>query len=108
MSNWGWRWIGADSQEPLEFEMALAGASVTVAYYLQNQAALDAAGPISIVDGAAPIAAHFDELNADPEVTSITLSGVGGNVLTLTLAQALNDTHALAALASLAHLTASP
>ncbi len=91
-----------DSQEPLEFEMALAGASVTVAYYLQNQAALDAAGPVSIVDGVASIAAHFDELDADPEVTSITLSGVGGNVLTLTLAQALNDTHALAALASLA------
>ena len=79
--------------------MAVAGTSVTVAYYLRNQAALDAAGAVSIVDGAVHVAAHLDELNADPQVTSITLSGVGGNVLTLTLAQALNDTHALAALA---------
>ncbi len=78
--------------------MALAGASVTVDYYLNNKAALDAAGPVSIVDGAAHVAAHFDELNADPQVSSISLSGVGGDVLTLTLAQALNDVHALAVL----------
>ncbi|HXZ14716.1 MAG TPA: hypothetical protein VEH77_01855, partial [Roseiarcus sp.] len=78
----------------------MADAPVTVADYLQNKAALDAAGPVSIVDGAASIAAHLDDLNADPNVTSITLSGVGGNVLTLTLAQTLADTHALAALAT--------
>ena len=57
--------------------MTVAVASVTVASYLKNQSALDAAGPVSIVDGAASIAAHFDELNADPQVTSIALSGVG-------------------------------
>ena len=79
--------------------MTVAGASATVVHYLQNKAALDAAGPVSIVDGVASIAAHFDELNADPQVTSIALSGVGGNGLALTLAQALNDTHAIAALA---------
>ena len=72
-------------------------------YYLQNKAALDAAGPVSIVDGAAHIAAHLDELNADPHVTSISFSGplgANGTPLTLTLAQALNDTHALAAFTS--------
>ena len=78
--------------------MTVAVASVTVASYLHNQSALDAAGRVSIVDGAASIAAHFDELNADPQITAIGLSGAGGNVLTLTLAQTLNDTHALAAL----------
>src|SRR5271165_4120168 len=91
--------IGDGFVQTLELEMVKAAPSVTVAYYLQNKAALDAAGPVSIVDGAASIAAHLDELNADPRVTSIALSGVGGNVLTLTLAQVLNDTHALAALA---------
>jgi hypothetical protein len=87
----------------LEFAMGLAGAPVTVAYYLQNKAALDAAGAVSIVDGAAHVAAHLDELNADPQVTSISLSGplhANGAPLTLTLAQALNDTHALAAFSS--------
>ena len=81
--------------------MAEAGAPspITVSYYLQNRGALDAAGAVSIVDGAAHVAAHLDELNADPHVTTISLSGTGGNALTLTLAQALNDTHALAALA---------
>ena len=79
--------------------MAVAGTPVTVAHYLRYQAALDAAGAVSIADGAVHVAAHLDELNADPQVTSILLSGAGGNVLTLTLAQALNDTHALAALA---------
>src|SRR5271165_4850423 len=96
-------WPAAESapylQEPLEFGMALAGASVTVDYYLNNKAALDAAGPVSIIDGAAHVAAHLDELNADPQLSSISLSGVGGNVLTLILAQALNDIHALAVLA---------
>src|SRR5271165_3712801 len=78
--------------------MVLAGASVTVNYYLNNKAALDAAGRVSIVDSAAHIAAHLDELNIDPQVSSISLSGVGGNALTLTLTQVLNDTHALAVL----------
>ncbi len=50
----------------LEFAMVLAGAPATVAYYLQNKAALDAAGAVSIVNGAAHIAAHLDERNADP------------------------------------------
>ena len=87
----------------LEFAMGLAGAPVTVAYYLKNKAALDAAGAVSIVDGTAHIAAHLDELNADPQVTSISFSGpldANGTPLTLTLAQALNDTHALAAFTS--------
>jgi len=86
---------------------SVAPSSVTVAYYLQNKTALDATGPVSIVDGASHVAAHFDELNADPEVTSIALNGVGGDVLTLTLAQTLNDTHALGALNPRARPTAT-
>ncbi|HXZ16725.1 MAG TPA: hypothetical protein VEH77_12270 [Roseiarcus sp.] len=77
---------------------ATANAQVTVAYYLANKALLDAAGNISIVDGASHVAAHFDQLNADPAITSIALNGVGGEVLTLTLAQTLKDTHAVGAL----------
>ena len=78
--------------------MTVASASVRVGSYLKNIATLDAAGTVSIVDGAASIAAHLDELDSDPQVMLITLSGVGGNVLTLTLSQVLHDARALAAL----------
>ena len=91
--------------------MALASASVTVTYYLQNKAALDAAGPFSIADGAASIAAHLDELNADPNVASISFPGppfpANGTALTLTLAQVLNDTRALSLFTSTACIAAT-
>lgn len=74
--------------------MDLAGAPATVAY-LQNKAALNAARVISVVDAPAHIAAHLDELNSDPRAFSGPLSA-DSTRLTLTLAQALNDTHALA------------
>jgi hypothetical protein len=68
---------------------------VTVAYYLANQAALDALGAIAIADSAAKVSANIDALNADTLVTSIALTGSGEQVLTLTAAEVLNDTRAL-------------
>ena len=71
---------------------------VTVAYYLANQAALDAAGTIAIADTAANVSANINALNADAQVTAITLTGTGKPTLALTVAQALNDTNALGAI----------
>ena len=71
---------------------------VTVAYYLAHQAALDAAGTIVIADTAADVSASINALNADDEVTAITLTGTGRPTLALTVAQALNDTNALGAI----------
>ena len=68
---------------------------VTVAAYLANQAALDATGNIAIADTAADVSASFNTLNADAHVTAITLTDTGTPTLSLTVAQALNDTHAL-------------
>ena len=49
---------------------------------------------IAISDTAANVAANFDALNADAKVTSITLTDSGTPTLTLTAAQALDDTAA--------------
>ena len=70
-------------------------APVTVAGYLANHAALDAAGNIAIADTAANVSGSFDTLNGDAHVASITLTDTGTPTLSLTAAQALNDTHAL-------------
>ena len=72
------------------------GGPVTVAYYLANTAALDAAGQITISDTAANVSAAFDTLNADAKVSAITLTGTP--TLNLDVAQTLNDTHALNAI----------
>ena len=71
---------------------------VTVAAYLANQTALDAAGNIAIADTAANVSGNFDTLNADGHVTAITLTDTGTPTLSLTAAQALNDSHALGAI----------
>jgi hypothetical protein len=68
---------------------------VTDAYYLAHKAALDASGNIAIGDTAADVSADIDALNADTNVTSIALTGSGTLVLTLTVAEVLNDTRAL-------------
>src|SRR5208283_464849 len=65
---------------------------VTVVQYLASQAALDATGNIEIADTAANVSASFNTLNADAHVTAITLTGTGTPTLSLTVAQALNDT----------------
>ena len=70
--------------------------SVTVAYYLANQAALDAGGTVMISDTAANVDSAIGALNADSHVSAITL--LGSTDLSLSVAQALNDTHALNAI----------
>ena len=79
---------------------------VTVAVYLANQAALDAAGNISITDTAADVSASLNALNADADVASITLTNAGTPTLSLTVAPALNDTHALGAITNASYAIA--
>ena len=55
-------------------------------------------GTIAIADTAANVSANIDALNADTDVTAITLTGTGTPTLALTVAQALDDTHALGAI----------
>ncbi len=50
---------------------------------------------IGIADTAADVSAALDALNADPKVSSITLTDNGTPTLSLTVAQALDDTTAL-------------
>ena len=78
----------------------------TVAYYLANKATLDAAGNIAIADTAANVSANIDALNADAKVTSIALTDSGTPTLALTVAQALNDTHALGAITNASYAIA--
>jgi hypothetical protein len=79
---------------------------VTVASYLANQAALDAAGNIAIADTAANVSVSFDTLNGDAHVTAITLTDTGTPTLSLTAAQALNDTQALSAITNASYAIA--
>jgi hypothetical protein len=68
--------------------------TMSVATYLASPSAADAQpGGINIDDTAANVSASFDTLNADSHLASITLSDAG--ILTLTTAQALDDTNAL-------------
>jgi len=82
------------------------GPPVTVAGYLANRAALDAAGHIAIADTTSNVSASFDLLNADPNIASITLSAAGTPTLSLSVAQALNDTHALGAITNASYAIA--
>ena len=79
---------------------------ITVAAYLANQAALDAAGNIAIADTAANVSGSFDTLNADGHVTAITLTDTGTPTLSLTATQALDDTHALGAITNASYAIA--
>ena len=81
----------------LSAAQVVTGGPVTVAAYLANQAALDAAGAVTINDTAAAISAAFDTINADTHVSAINL--LGATTLSLDVAQALHDTHALSAIA---------
>ena len=73
-----------------------SNAPVTVATYLANHAALDAAGNVMISDTAANVASAIDTLNADTHVSAITL--LKSTNLNLDVAQALGDTRALNAI----------
>ena len=79
---------------------------ITVAAYLANQAALDAAGNIAIADTAANVSGSFDTLSADGHVTAITFTDTGTPTLSLTVAQALNDTRALGAITNASYAIA--
>src|SRR5271166_1740732 len=81
-----------------------AAAPTTVAFYLAHQAALDMGGDIAIADTAAAISANIDALNADANVTSITLTD--GGTHELTAAQALGDTRALGAITNSSYAVA--
>ena len=67
-----------------------------MADYQANQSALDAGGAVLISDTAANVASAIDTLNADSNVSQITLLGSAN--LSLNVAQTLNDTHALNAI----------
>ena len=83
------------------YTISLTGpANVSVATFLAFQATLDATpGGFTISDLGSNIAASIDALNADPNVTAISVyggyGGTGGTVV-LSAAQALSDTRALA------------
>ncbi len=79
----------------------------SVAKFLSNQSALDQnPGGFKIVDTAADVSSAFDALNADNVLGSIVLTDSGTPVLTLTVAQALNDTRALGEIANSAYAIA--
>ena len=88
------------------FSSLSVDAAVTVAYYLANKATLDAAGNIAIADTAANVSANIGALNGDADVTSISLTGTGTPTLALTVAQALDDTHALGAITNASYAIA--
>ena len=91
-------WKLPEVKELLASEAGQSG--VSVAYFLENQAQLDAAGEILITDLAANISASLDALNADAAVQAIDLTDSGTPTLTLTVAQALNDSAALSDIAN--------
>ena len=55
---------------------------------------------VAVTDTAADVAANLNGLNADGHVTSVTLTDAGQPTLTLTIAQVLSDTTALAEISS--------
>ncbi len=73
--------------------------NVPVGTFLADQAILDAVpGGFAVSDLPSNVAASIDALNADPNVTAITLYGGYGGVgdaFVLSAAQAMNDTRAL-------------
>src|SRR5208337_4758665 len=78
--------------------------ALTVAQALNDTHALgditNASYAIAVTDTAANVAANIGALNADSHVTTLNLTDGGTPALTLTIAQALNDTTALAEIAS--------
>lgn len=87
--------------------VAANNSSKTVNQFLADQSQIDLPGiTITITDTAANISAAFDALNADTHVTSITIGGAGGQVLTLSVAQALGDPRALGLITNANYLIA--
>jgi hypothetical protein len=79
--------------------------AASVATFLADQSTLDKiTGGFTISDTAAAVAQNFDALSKDTNVTSITLTDGGVPTLSISLAEALNDTRALDAIAT-PHMT---
>ena len=73
----------------------------TVAEYVANPSAADAVPDgLNISDTAANVSKILDTLNADPHVDSIAFTDTGTPTLTLSVAQALDDTTALGKITS--------
>jgi hypothetical protein len=75
----------------------------TAANVLANASALASVAEITsigVVDTAANVSANIDGLNADASLSSIMLTDGGTPTVTLTAAQAVNDTRALAQIAN--------
>jgi len=87
----------ADASEIASITPFAGSVAVSTATFLADRSALDKiVGGFAISDSAADVAAQFNTLNGDVEVTSIALTNGGTPALTLSVAQALNDTRALA------------
>jgi hypothetical protein len=77
-------------------EITALAKTVTVAQFQANEALLDQIpGGFAISDKAAQVSAQLAALNGDPNITAIALTNGGTPALTLTVAQALDDTKAL-------------
>ena len=78
--------------------------AVSTATFLADQPTLDKiVGGFAISDTAADVAANLNALNGDSHVTSIALTDGGTPILTISIAEALNDTRALSEITSLAY-----
>ncbi len=76
--------------------------AVSAATFLADQPTLDKiVGGFAISDTAADVPANLNALNSDSHVTSIALTDGGTPVLTISIAEALNDTRALSEITSL-------
>ena len=82
--------FNSDSSPTGNASVSGAYGAYSVLQFLADQASLDQSGVgFSIVDSAANVGAYFDQLNADPNITAITLTDAGGPALSLSVAQAL-------------------
>jgi hypothetical protein len=95
----------ADTGEIASITASKGQVAVSVATFLADQSTLDKmAGGFTISDTAGDVAQHFDALNADANVTSIGLTDGGVPTLSISLAEAMNDTRALDAITT-PHMT---
>ena len=92
----------ADTSEIASITASNGPVAVSAATFLADQPTLDKiVGGFAISDTAADVAANLNALNGDSHVTSIALTDGGTPVLTISIAEALNDTRALGEITSL-------
>ena len=96
----------ADTGEIASITASSGPVAVSTSTFLADQPTLDKiGGGFAISDTAADVAANLDALNGDSQVTSIALTDGGTPTLTVSIAEALNDTRALSEITS-PHTTA--